>query len=126
MDEYLPTLIYDGNCGFCTTSADWVSRRWTGDAAPAAVSSQELSEARAAELKLTADDLARSAWWADGTRVEGGSRAVARALMATHGPWAVVGRILLVPPMSWVATLGYRSVARHRHRLPGGTPACRT
>ncbi len=45
--------------------------------------------------------------------------------MATHGPWAVAGRILLAPPVSWVAPLGYRLVARYRHRLPGGTPACK-
>ena len=76
-------------------------------------------------MKLSHDDFARSAWWIDGGRVEGGSRAVARALVATQGPWAFAGWILLFPPISWVAPLGYRLVARHRCRLPGGTPACK-
>jgi predicted DCC family thiol-disulfide oxidoreductase YuxK len=120
-----PTLIYDGDCGFCTSSATWVSRHWTGAASPVAVPWQELSVERVAELELDRDDFARSAWWIDGNRVDGGSRAIARALQATHGPWAVAGWVLLVPPISWVAPLGYRVVAHHRHRLPGGTPACK-
>jgi predicted DCC family thiol-disulfide oxidoreductase YuxK len=124
VDDALPTLIYDGDCGFCTSSANWVSRRWTGKSAPAAVPWQHLPDGRAAELHLTVDDFARSAWWIDGDRVEGGSRAVAYALRATDGPWTVAGRLLLVPPVSWVAPSVYRLVARYRHRLPGGSPAC--
>jgi predicted DCC family thiol-disulfide oxidoreductase YuxK len=118
-------LIYDGDCGFCTTSANWVSRRWTGADLLRAIPWQQVSAESAAELKLSTDDFYRSAWWIDGALVEGGSRAVARALVATHGPWAVAGWILLVPPISWVAPLGYRLVARYRYRLPGGTPACK-
>ena len=86
---------------------------------------QRLLDGRKAELELAGVDVARSAWWIDGARVEGGSRAVAFALMAAPGPWAVAGRILIVPPVSWVAPMGYRLVARYRHRLPGGTPACK-
>ena len=126
MDDGRPTLIYDGDCGFCTTSANWVARRWTGTDPPEAVPWQQLSEDHVVALQLSDDDLARSAWWSDGARLEGGFRAVARALMATRGPWAAVGRILLVPPVSWVAAPGYRLVARYRYRLPGGPPACRT
>ena len=125
MDVARPTLIYDGDCGFCTSSANWISRRWNKVDAPRAVPWQRLSDDVAAEMKLTRDDFARSAWWFDGVNVEEGSRAVARALMAPHGPWAVVGWILLVPPVSWLAPLGYRLVARYRYRLPGGTPACK-
>jgi len=120
-----PTLIFDGECGFCTTSARWIARHWSGADAPEAVPWQLLPAERAVELRLTRADFERSAWWVDGGRPEGGSTAVARALVAARGPWGVVGRILLVPPVSWVAPLGYRLVARYRHRLPGGTPACR-
>jgi predicted DCC family thiol-disulfide oxidoreductase YuxK len=121
-----PTLIYDGACGFYTTSATWVSRHWTGPGAPIAIPWQQLSVESASELRLSQDDFARSVWWIDGGRVEGGFRAIARALMATHGPLAIVGCIHFVPPVSWVAPLGYRLVAGCRHRLPGGTPACKT
>ena len=118
-------LIFDGDCGFCTSSANWVASRWPGPDAPVAVPWQHLSADTAAELHLSGDDFARSAWWVDGGPAEGGSRAIARALVATHGPWAIAGRMLLAPPVSWVAPLGYRMVAHYRHRLPGGTPACK-
>ena len=75
---------------------------------------------------LTEADVRRAAWWLDGTLREEGSRAVARALVAAGGLWAVVGRVLLVPTsISWVAPVGYRVVARYRYRLPGATPACK-
>ena len=125
MAEARPALIYDGDCGFCTSSAHWVSRRWTGADPPTTIAWQELTVRRVAELGLTMDDVTRSVWWVDAGRVEGGSRAGARALVATHGAWSTAGRILLVPPLSWVAPAGYRLVARYRHRLPGGAPSCR-
>jgi hypothetical protein len=34
------------------------------------------------------------------------------------------GFLLATPPFSIVAALGYNVLARYRHRLPGGTPAC--
>ena len=121
-----PELIYDGDCGFCTASASWLSRRWSGADAPRAIPWQELSAERAGQLQLSPDDFAGSAWWVDGDCVEGGSRAIAHALEASHGLWAVAGRTLLVPPVSWVAPLGYRVVARYRHLLLRGTSACKT
>jgi len=120
-----PELIYDGDCGFCAASASWLSRRWSSANAPRAIPWQELSADRIGQLQLSPDDFAGSAWWVDRDRVEGGFRAIAHALEASHGHWAVAGRILLVPPISWVAPLGYRVVARYRHLLPGGTPACK-
>jgi predicted DCC family thiol-disulfide oxidoreductase YuxK len=119
------TLVYDGDCGFCTTSANWISRRWPEEDGPTAAPWQYLSPNAISEAGLSRADLKRSAWWIDGHRREEGSRAVARALIAAGGLWATVGWVLLVPPISWVAPLGYRMVARYRYRLPGGTPACK-
>ena len=28
------------------------------------------------------------------------------------------------PPFAWVASAAYKWIAKNRHRLPGGTPAC--
>jgi predicted DCC family thiol-disulfide oxidoreductase YuxK len=39
--------------------------------------------------------------------------------------WKAVGVVLQVPPISWLAALVYVVVAKNRHRLPGGTPACK-
>lgn len=117
--------MYDGDCGFCTTSAIWISRRWPEEGGPTAVPWQHLSPDVVAETHLSQDDFERAAWWFDGNRREEGSRAVARALVAAGGLWAIAGWILLAPPISWVAPLGYRIVTRFRYRLPGGTPACK-
>ena len=50
--------------------------------------------------------------------------AVAHLLMAAGGVWAVAGRSLLLPVVGNAAAIVYEFVARHRHQLPGGTPAC--
>ena len=123
--EQRSTLVYDGDCGFCTTAANWISRRWPEEHGPVAVAWQHLSPDAMAATRLSPEDLKRTAWWIDDHTREEGSRAVARALVAAGGRWATVGRVLVAPPVSWVAPLGYRAVARYRYRLPGGTPACR-
>jgi predicted DCC family thiol-disulfide oxidoreductase YuxK len=37
----------------------------------------------------------------------------------------VLGWLISTPPTSWAAELGYKLVAANRHRLPGGTRACK-
>jgi predicted DCC family thiol-disulfide oxidoreductase YuxK len=126
VSEGRATLVFDGDCGFCTTSANWIERRWPQVDGPVAIPWQRLSPDVVMASALTAADFQRAAWWIDGATKEQGARAIARALVAAGGVWAVVGRILLVPPVSWMAPVGYRLIARYRYRLPGGTPACKT
>ena len=54
-----------------------------------------------------------------------GHRAVGKALLACGGLWLVVGRLILVPPLSWLAIPGYALVACFRGYLPGTTLACK-
>ncbi len=118
-----PLLIYDGECGFCTSCANWLAARWRGDAR--AVPWQALSDDELAGLSLTRDDLRAAVWWIDEDgRSSRAHVATARALIAGSGWTAIAGRVLLVPPFRWLAAAGYPLVARFRHRLPGGTPAC--
>ena len=37
----------------------------------------------------------------------------------------MVGQLILVPPLSWLAIPSYALVARFRSYLPGTTPACK-
>jgi predicted DCC family thiol-disulfide oxidoreductase YuxK len=75
---------------------------------------------------LTENDVATAAYWIDGDgRPQRGHRAVAFALQAAGGGWGLLGSLLLVPPISWLARAGYRLTARYRNRLPGGAPGCR-
>ncbi|HWE68847.1 MAG TPA: DUF393 domain-containing protein [Acidimicrobiales bacterium] len=120
----VPVLIYDGDCGFCTSVAAAISRRWRVPAEVAAW--QHLGEDGLAALGLTPEDAQQAAWWVDteGRRFRG-HEAVAKALTAAGGWRRTVGAVLLVPPVSWAAALGYRLVVRYRYRLPGSTDACR-
>jgi len=106
-------LVYDGDCGFCTGAAGFVGGRrfaW-----------QELGAEGLARLGLTADEARDAAWWVDKTGRYRGHLAIGHAL-SQRSP---LGRALLVPPLSWTGAAVYPLVARWRHRLPGGTPACR-
>jgi predicted DCC family thiol-disulfide oxidoreductase YuxK len=39
--------------------------------------------------------------------------------------WRTLGRMMALPGISHFAAIVYRTVSRHRHRLPGGTSACK-
>jgi len=118
-------LIYDGDCSFCSSSARWIATRWHGP--QQAEAWQQLSAVDLERLGLSMDDVRRAAWWIDHEgRRSRGHLAIAHSLRAAHGWPSLVGRILLVPPFRWLAAGAYPLIARWRHRLPGGTPACRT
>ena len=115
-------LVFDGDCGFCTASARWIEARLPSDG-PQVEPWQSLE---LDELGLTEIDVTTAAWWIDddGARHRGHA-AIGRSLMAAGGLWGLVGRLMLVPPVSWLAAAVYAVVARNRHRLPGATDACR-
>jgi predicted DCC family thiol-disulfide oxidoreductase YuxK len=123
-DDGIPLLVFDGDCGFCTSSAAWIARRWQGPGRT--VPWQRLDREDLARAGLTTDQVAAAAWWIDERgRAWRGHLAVASALVAAGGMWGALGRLLFVPPIRWLAAVGYRLVTRYRYRLPGGTPACR-
>jgi predicted DCC family thiol-disulfide oxidoreductase YuxK len=123
-DSVSPLLIYDGDCGFCTSCANWLAARWHGPAR--AVPWQFLADDELSAFGLTRAETRAAVWWIDGEgRASRGSAAIARALTAGSGWPAAVGHVLLVPPASWIGAAAYPLVARWRHLLPGGTPACR-
>lgn len=130
-----PILVFDGDCGFCTSCARffvrWLARARAGPAEPSAGRSVEPSVAPyqrldLAELGLTADRCRVAVQWVgvDG-RVASGHRAIAAALRAGHPVWRPLGALLVAPGFSWLAGRLYSWVAAHRDALPGGTPACR-
>ena len=123
--ENAPLLIYDGNCSFCSSSARWITNHWHGP--QQAIAWQHLSTDSLARLGLTLDDVRRAAWWVDpnsGARSRG-HLAIAHALQVADGWPSLLGRLLLIPPFTWLAAAAYPLIARWRHRLPGGTPACK-
>jgi predicted DCC family thiol-disulfide oxidoreductase YuxK len=119
-----PSLIYDGDCGFCTASARWVERGLRTRAR--VVPWQTLGQRGLAELGLSVGQAREAAWWAEeGGSLYRGHEAIGRSLLASRGWRRAAGMVLLAPPLSWIAAPAYRLAARYRYRLPGATPACR-
>jgi len=118
-----PVLVFDGDCGFCTTSARFL-HRWVVRDGSATVCPWQLLDLEA--LHLTADQC-RSAvqWVGEDGQVASGHLAVAAALRAGDPVWRPAGALLVAPGLSWLAARLYAWVAAHRDALPGGTPACR-
>jgi predicted DCC family thiol-disulfide oxidoreductase YuxK len=120
----VPTLVFDGDCAFCTSSVHW-AQRWCRPAVRF-VPWQEIDlEANG----LTYDQVTSAVrWLAPRAPRSGaaphGAAAVGRLLLRSRWPWRPIGALLLVPPFSWIAAGIYRLIAANRHRLPGGTPAC--
>lgn len=118
--ERLPVFVFDGDCGFCTSSVRLL-RRWV----PTRVRVTPWQRVDLALLGLTRAECEEAVQWvgADGTR-SAGSDAVARLLGTSHRAWRIVGAALLRRPVAPLAQRVYRLVAANRHRFPGGTPAC--
>jgi predicted DCC family thiol-disulfide oxidoreductase YuxK len=114
-----PVIVFDGDCGFCTSSVQVLERIGPD----AEIVPWQLADL--AGLGLTEEQAADALQCVqvDGT-VRSGHEAVAAALESAGWVWRIVGRALTQPGISWIAAKVYRLVAANRHRLPGGTPAC--
>ncbi len=113
------TLIYDGDCGFCTQTAAWMRDRGT-----AITSWQSIPDLAA--LGLSEADVTTAAYWIDESgAAHRGHLGIGRALVASNKPWPLVGKAILTPPIRWIAGPIYRLIAKNRFRLPGSTDACR-
>ncbi len=112
------TLVYDADCGFCTVTAEWLREHGDCEVVPW----QGLDLAAAG---LTEEEVASAAYWLESGGKRRGARAVAAALRSCGPAYAVLGRLIDLPPVRPLAAVGYRLVARYRYKLPGGTAACR-
>jgi predicted DCC family thiol-disulfide oxidoreductase YuxK len=118
-------LIFDGDCGFCTSFASWAERGWRGEAR--ALPWQTVGDDGLRQLGLSREDAEEAAWWCDGSgRLFKGHYAIGRCLVASRGWRQLVGWLLLAPPASRIVARCYQIAVRHRYRLPGATPACRS
>lgn len=125
----MPLLVFDGDCGFCSTCVRVLLRWFPGafDAAPY----QELD---LASIGLDVAAAAAAVQWVPGSDVAPLAGAPAVAALLRHagkvrgGSVGACARLFGVTlthrPFSVVADAGYRVIAANRHRLPGGTPAC--
>jgi predicted DCC family thiol-disulfide oxidoreductase YuxK len=115
-----PVFLYDGDCSFCTSCANFIERRIPTSAR---VVPWQFSDLDA--LGVTQADAEAAVLWVDPPRpTVAGPEAIARLLADAGSLWRPLGWVLDLPPVRWLAWPIYRFVARNRHRLPGGTAAC--
>lgn len=116
-----PTLIFDGDCGFCTWAANFSRRRLPPDVR---VVPWQLVDPPSS-VGLTPDTISEAVWWIDAQgRPHRGHRAMAECARAFGGAWSVLGSLARTPPFVWLGARLYEVLARNRSRLPGSTPAC--
>jgi predicted DCC family thiol-disulfide oxidoreductase YuxK len=117
----LPTLVYDGDCGFCACCVSLLARLTRGG-----YKAFPWQRADLEDLGLTPEDCRRAVQWlgAAGERAEGAD-AIAALLISSGRPLAgAIGRFLSSPAVAPVARRAYGLVAANRHRFPAGRLAC--
>ena len=114
------TLIFDGDCSFCTTSANWAVKhsKTPIDALP-----WQFTDLTA--YGLTEEQTSSKVWMVVNGKKYGGSDAAAMWLILKRNPFAkLAGYLMMFWAFRWIFAIGYRVIAKNRHRMPGGTPAC--
>ncbi|MFF4127008.1 Protein of unknown function, DUF393 [Microbispora rosea] len=109
-------LVFDGDCAFCQACVNAGHRILPYMPAVRAWQGLDLDATglTRAEVETSVQLLGP-----DGLRAHG-ARAIALLLvLQPRTAWRVAGRVMLTPPVSWVAEAGYRLVSRYRHLLPG-------
>jgi predicted DCC family thiol-disulfide oxidoreductase YuxK len=113
-------LLYDQDCAFCTRSVGLVARLRL------AVGVCPLGSADLAGLGVDAGRAAREIPFVDGSgAVSYGHVAIAAALRTGALPLRIVAAVMTAPGLSLLFGALYRSVATHRHQLPGGSATCK-
>jgi predicted DCC family thiol-disulfide oxidoreductase YuxK len=120
----VPLLVFDGDCAFCTSSATWIARRLLRPSGPNA----QLVPWQFSDLDALGTTRERAQtevlWFAGDGQVYGGAEAFSRWLRFRGGGYGVLGTAMALPLIRNLAAVVYRLVARNRHRMPGGSPAC--
>jgi predicted DCC family thiol-disulfide oxidoreductase YuxK len=114
------TLVFDGDCGFCTTVATHFKKR---SRVPIDIAAWQLTDLKL--LGLTAQQASAQVYLASDGKLFGGHEAFAEFMRLQDDPFhRAVARTMRAPGLRRLSAWGYRLVAKNRHRLPGGTPAC--
>ena len=106
------TLVYDGECDFCSRSARWVARQ---DRA-GRISVRPSQEAGLIEsVGLTRGEADRASWAVEaGGRKFEGAAGINRVFKELGTGWWLLGSLYELAPIRWVEDRYYQRVARRR------------
>jgi predicted DCC family thiol-disulfide oxidoreductase YuxK len=120
MPSEKPLLIFDGDCSFCTSSANFIVKYSSLE-----IVAEPWQYLKLADYGITqAQASAKVQLWLNG-KIYAGHVAVAKLLQGQKNPfYRLIGVLALFPILSQIARFLYFLTAKYRHKLPGGTPAC--
>ena len=114
-------LIFDGDCGFCTTTANWIMKN-----SLVRVVAQPYQWAKLAEFGLTEKEAAAKVQLISGGKIYAGHHCMAKLLLIQPSALLkLLGAVMVMPGVEPVSAKVYDWVAANRQSLPGGTPACK-
>lgn len=114
-------LVFDGDCSFCTSAANFVVRY---SSAPLTATPWQFADLQ--NLGLTEAKASKEVQLVVGSQTYGGYQCFAKILrMQKNQLLVVLGWLMICPPINLLSAAGYALVAKNRHKLPGGTPACK-
>lgn len=113
-------LVFDGQCGFCTRSVNWIDRLDKHDR----VRLHPFQRAGVLEqFDLRAGQVDSAAWAFDGKRRASGAAAINLAIDVALGTRVFFG-VYRLPGIRWLQNLAYRRIAARRRLLRGVEPWC--
>ena len=114
-------LIFDGDCGFCTTTANYIVKK-----SKVAIKATPWQYQDFSGLPVTKEQCADQVYLLVDDKAYGGHLAFGMILKVQSNPiYKTLGSVINSPALAWIMRPGYRLVAKYRHKLPGGTPACK-
>jgi predicted DCC family thiol-disulfide oxidoreductase YuxK len=123
-----PIVLYDGVCGLCDRTVQFVLARDPGGLFRFAALQSAFAQERVARHGFSAADLDTVYVVLDpdtaNERLLRRSRAILAILALLGGAWGLLARVIGVLP-TFLLDLGYRLVARTRYRIFGRLDACR-
>jgi len=121
MNANRAVLIFDGDCGFCTSTANFIERK-----SSSSIEVHPWQFIEVSKFGLTEAQVSSKVYMVVNGESFAGHAAFAQILIQQRNLLIrAVGHLLMYPPLSWIARPGYALVAKYRHKLPGGTPACK-
>jgi predicted DCC family thiol-disulfide oxidoreductase YuxK len=114
-----PTVLFDGDCAFCTSCVTALTR-WLRPP----VTFLPWQRVDLADYGVSQGAVEAAVQWIGPDGRFAGAQAFGAVLRAKGGLWSIPGTLVRIPPVRQLAALAYRLIAANRHRLPGGTAAC--
>lgn len=121
MNSSAPVLIFDGDCGFCTTTANWIKKN-----SKVALEIAPYQWTELGQYGLTTEEAAAKVQVVVGDKVFAGHYCMSKLLLIQPNILLkLVGAVMVLPGLDSISARVYEWIAANRQKLPGGTPACK-